>query len=161
MFGRLVQCRTGHAYAGEFRRQFFPEESVDCACGEDLQTCEHIPRTCTRYTSHRGSLQDENRKIALLELRGTPQRNCLLQDSDAFTFTGENFIPKNTPPFMNQTRVAQYTYRLIKSYFVCIAHLEKFLLGSTSTPTMMVNLMRSGSRQTDAQGTVFSQTHVA
>ena len=36
VFGRLVQCRTGYAYMGEFRKQFFPEKNVDCECGEEL-----------------------------------------------------------------------------------------------------------------------------
>jgi len=46
VFGHLVQCCTSHAYTGEFRRQFFPKKSIDCECGETLQTCEHIIRTC-------------------------------------------------------------------------------------------------------------------
>ena len=100
MFGRLVQCRTGHAYTGEFFRQFFPGESVNCACGEDLQTYEHILRMCTRYTGHRGSLQDENREIALPELLGTLKGiaalTAFLQDSGAFTFAGEKYTLKNT-----------------------------------------------------------------
>ena len=161
MFGRLVQCRTGHAYAGEFRKQFFPGESVDCACGEDPQTREHILRTCTRYTSHWGSLQDENRKIALLELRGTPKGIASSKTRAHSRSPERTSFPKTSLLLLNQTRVAQYTYRSIKSYFVCIAHLEKFLLGSTSTPPavrMMVNLLRY---QTHTRGTVLMQTHIA
>ena len=140
--------------------QFFPGESVDCACGEDLQTREHILRTCTRYTSHRGSLQDENRKIALLELRGTPKG--IASKTRAHSCSPERTsFPKTSLLLLNQTRVAQYTYRSIKSYFVCIAHLEKFLLGSTSTlpaVRMMVNLLRY---QTHTRRTVLMQTHIA
>ena len=103
VLGRLVQCRTGHAYTGEFRRQFFLGESVNCACGEDLQTREHILRMCTSYTGHRGSLRDENHEIALPELPGTPKAiaalTAFLQDSGAFTFAGEEYTPKNTPLF--------------------------------------------------------------
>ena len=60
---------------------------------------------CTRYTGHRarGSLQDENREIALPELLGTPKGiaalTAFLQGSGAFTFTGEKYTPKNTPFF--------------------------------------------------------------
>ena len=81
----------------------FPGESVNCACGEDLQTREHIPRMCTRYTGHRGSLRDENREIAFPELLGAPKGiaafTAFLQDSGAFTFTGEEYTPKSTPLF--------------------------------------------------------------
>ncbi|KAJ3911150.1 hypothetical protein F5877DRAFT_27701, partial [Lentinula edodes] len=44
LFGRLMQCpsRTGHAYIGEYYSQFVPNENVNCPCGEELQTCEHI-----------------------------------------------------------------------------------------------------------------------
>jgi hypothetical protein len=103
VFGRLIQCRTGHAYTGEFRRQFFPEKSVACECGETLQTREHILRTCTRYTNHRESLQSEEREIPLPELLGTPKGIAalteFLKDSGAFTFTGERYIPKDAPTF--------------------------------------------------------------
>jgi hypothetical protein len=75
VFGRLVQCRTCHAYTGEFRRQFFPKESTSCACGENLQTREHILRLCPRYTNHRGCLQDEDRGVALPELLGIPKES--------------------------------------------------------------------------------------
>jgi len=42
VFGCLVQCQTGHMYTGEFCKQFFPEKSTNCKCGEDLKTHEHI-----------------------------------------------------------------------------------------------------------------------
>lgn len=90
-------------HRARLHRQFFPGESINCACGEDLQTREHILRMCTRYTGQRGSLRDENREIALPELPGTPKGiaalTAFLQDSGAFTFTGEEYTPKNTPLF--------------------------------------------------------------
>lgn len=30
LYGRVVQCRTGHAYTGEFRRRFAPGEPTKC-----------------------------------------------------------------------------------------------------------------------------------
>jgi len=103
VFGHLIQCRTGHAYIGEFHKQFFPKKSVACECDENLQTHEHILRSCTRYTDHWGSLQDENREIALPELLGTPKGITalteFLKDSGAFTFTREKHMPKDAPTF--------------------------------------------------------------
>ena len=75
----------------EFRKQFFPEKSVNCECGKPLQTREHIIRTCARYEGQQGKL----REVALHELLGTPKGIAALtefiKDPDAFTFTGEKY----------------------------------------------------------------------
>jgi len=106
VFGLLIWCRTGQAYIGEFRRQFFPEKSVECKCGETLQTCEHILRTCARYTDHQENLQNEDREITLPELLGTPKGitalTKFLKESGAFTFTRERYMPKITPTFEDE-----------------------------------------------------------
>lgn len=106
VFGRLIQCRTGHAYTGEFRRQFFPEKSTNCECGEDLQTREHIIRECNRYEEQRKKLRKHNRDLALPELLGTPKGIAALaefiRDSGAFTFTGEKYTPKDLPSFHDE-----------------------------------------------------------
>ena len=44
VFSCLVQCHTGHAYMGEFWKQFFPGEDIACVCRENLQTCKCIIR---------------------------------------------------------------------------------------------------------------------
>ena len=64
VFGRLVQCRTSHAYTGEFRKQFFLEKSVNCECGETLQTHENIIRTCAQYEIQRAKLRDKHPELA-------------------------------------------------------------------------------------------------
>ena len=106
VFGRLVQCRTGHAYTGEFRKQFFPEKSVDCECGEELQTREHIIRACDRYEAQRTKLRTEYRELALPELLGTPKGIAALSEfirgSGAFTFTGERYTPRDLPTFFEE-----------------------------------------------------------
>ena len=74
VFGRLVQCRmAGHAYTGEFHKQFFPQKSVSCDCGETFQTREDIIRGCTWYENHLASLRDKHRELTLPELLGTPK----------------------------------------------------------------------------------------
>lgn len=106
VFGRLVQCRTGHTYTGEFRKQFLPEKSVDCECGEALQTRELIIRTCNRYKGQRTKLQKKYRELALPELLETPKGIVALsefiRDSGAFTFTGEKYTPKDLPTFFEE-----------------------------------------------------------
>jgi len=103
VFGHLMQCCTGHAYTGEFRRQFFPEKHIACKCGETLQTHKHILRSCTCYTNHQESLQNEDGEIALPELLGTPKGIAaltkFLKESGTFTFTGEKYLPKDAPTF--------------------------------------------------------------
>jgi hypothetical protein len=44
VYGRIVQCRTGHAFMGEYYAKFVPTESVRCRCGERFQTRAHILR---------------------------------------------------------------------------------------------------------------------
>lgn len=106
IFGRLVQCRTGHAYTGEFRRQFFPEKSTNCECGVDPQSREHIIRDCARYEDQRDKLREFNRDLALPELLGTPKGIAalteFLRDSGAFTFTGTKYTPKGLPSFLDE-----------------------------------------------------------
>ena len=87
VFGRLVQCRTSHAYTGEFRKQFFLEKSVNCECGETLQTHEH----CARYEIQRAKLREHTVYWQLSELSRTRR---IHQRPGAFTFMGE----KNTSP---------------------------------------------------------------
>jgi ribonuclease HI len=36
LFGRTVQCRSGHGYTGEFRREFKLEGPYSCPCSEPL-----------------------------------------------------------------------------------------------------------------------------
>jgi hypothetical protein len=78
LFGRLVQCRTGHAYTGEFRRSFIPhtDEPITgtCPCdNETLQTREHILRECSRYTQHRNILRKTSQSLTLTDILGTKE----------------------------------------------------------------------------------------
>lgn len=49
VYGRLVQCRTGHAFIGEYYAKFVPLERVNCQCGDAFQTREHLLRECGTY----------------------------------------------------------------------------------------------------------------
>ena len=106
VFGRLIQCRTRHAYTGEYRKQFLPDKSTNCECGEPLQTREHIIRSCTRYENHRAKLQDDQCELALPELLGSPKGIAtlteIIKESGAFSFTGEKYTPKGLPSFLEE-----------------------------------------------------------
>lgn len=52
--GRVLQCRTGHGYMGEYYSQFVPSQNVDCHCGETFQTRKYIIRECPLYEEQRG-----------------------------------------------------------------------------------------------------------
>ncbi|KAF8829680.1 hypothetical protein HHX47_DHR2000357, partial [Lentinula edodes] len=92
LFGRLMQCRTGHAYTGEYYSQFVPNENVNCPCGEELQTREHILRACPKYRDHRYILQKASDDICLKDILGTSKGiealTEFLDESGAFTRTG-------------------------------------------------------------------------
>jgi hypothetical protein len=57
----VVQCRTGHGHLGEYYSRFVPSESVDCPCGEPVQTREHIICECPKHEDHRHILRTASR----------------------------------------------------------------------------------------------------
>ncbi|KAJ3850085.1 hypothetical protein EV368DRAFT_46013 [Lentinula lateritia] len=93
-----MQCRTGHAFLGEYYSQFVPNKNIDCPCGEELQTREHILRACPRYVDHRHTLQKASEDICLKDILGTSEGiealTEFLDESGAFTRTGR---PQTTP----------------------------------------------------------------
>jgi ribonuclease HI len=101
LFGRLLQCRTGHNYSGEYYAKFVPSENINCPCGEPLQTREHILRECPRYTAHRQILRDTSPRLFLPTLLGSKEgikaTASFLERSGAFTKTG-NPRPQPKPP---------------------------------------------------------------
>jgi len=103
VWGRVMQCRTGHAYTGEFRHRFFPSENIDCPCGEYIETREHILRDCPRYEAHRHHLQAVSRDISMPEILGTAEGVEALvnfvRSSGAFTRTGIIWKPPDPPVF--------------------------------------------------------------
>ncbi|KAF8124842.1 hypothetical protein K438DRAFT_1649259, partial [Mycena galopus ATCC 62051] len=70
VYGRLVQCRTGHAFIGDYAK-FVPMERIGCQCGERFQTREHILRECENYAQHRDLLRDASPELSLPEILGT------------------------------------------------------------------------------------------
>jgi hypothetical protein len=104
IFGRVVQCRTGHAYTGEFRHIFLPHSADTTACPCDDETLEsrnHILRECPRYETHRDILREASRSLALSTILGTPEGVAalakFLKKSGAFTRTG-SIIQTPTAP---------------------------------------------------------------
>ena len=53
LFRRLLQCRTGHGYMGEYYQRFVPSANPACPCGETTQTREHIIQSCPTYGEYR------------------------------------------------------------------------------------------------------------
>jgi ribonuclease HI len=105
-YGRLIQCRTGHAYTGEFRRSFIPlsPDPSSCPCDNELlETRTHILRDCPRYAQHRNILVKASRGLSLTVLLGSKKGITALADfltkSGAFSRTG-NTIVKPLPPLL-------------------------------------------------------------
>jgi ribonuclease HI len=74
IFGRVLQCRTGHAFTGEFRQAFLPlsPEPNTCPCNNStMETRNHILRDCPRYNEHRNILIKASKYISLPEVLGT------------------------------------------------------------------------------------------
>ncbi|KAJ7048584.1 hypothetical protein C8F01DRAFT_1004247 [Mycena amicta] len=106
VFGRLVQCRTGHCFTGEYYARFVPSEDVDCPCGEPMQTREHIFCECPRYADHRHLLRKGSPHLSMPELVGTKKGitalSAFLEASGAFTKTGHPRTPQTLPTFDNE-----------------------------------------------------------
>ena len=93
VFGRVLQCRTGHGFTGEYYRIHVPTEPDDCPCGSPFQTRQHIPQDCPRYDEARHILRDVSEHIDLPTILGTEKGIAALAEfitkSGAFTKTGE------------------------------------------------------------------------
>jgi ribonuclease HI len=111
VFGRLIQCRTGHGFLGEYYKQFVPDENVDCPCGEPFQTREHILRDCPKYQTHRHILEEVSRDISLPEILGTEKGIealiDFLEESGAFTKTGKPTPKPREPSFDEEPNPAE------------------------------------------------------
>ncbi|KAF7330237.1 RnaseH domain transposon factor [Mycena venus] len=103
VFGRVTQCRIGHCFSGEYYSRFVPSENVNCPCGEEFQTREHILRVCPRYEDQRHILRSVSRDISLPEILGTKDGITalakFLEESGAFTKTGTPRRPQELPLF--------------------------------------------------------------
>ncbi|KAK0238412.1 hypothetical protein EDD85DRAFT_768559, partial [Armillaria nabsnona] len=81
---------------------FFPSENVDCPCGDAFQTREHI-RECPLYETQRGELRKASRSLYLPDILSTKEGiealGQFIEDSEAFTRSGEPRVPKVAPEF--------------------------------------------------------------
>ncbi|KAI0916052.1 hypothetical protein AcV5_010469 [Taiwanofungus camphoratus] len=93
VYGRLVQCRTGHGFLGEYYDQFVPSETVECPCGAKRQTRQHILQHCPRYKRYRHILRKTSETIELPIILGTQEGiealGWFIKASGAMTKSGE------------------------------------------------------------------------
>ena len=108
-FGRLLQCRTGHAYTEEFRQSFIrlSADPTTCPCdGDILETRNHILRDCPRYHRHRKLLAKASRGLSLASLLGTKLGIAALSEflikSGAFSRTGTPVASPTIPLFESE-----------------------------------------------------------
>lgn len=111
VFGRLIQCRTNHAYTGEFRKRFFPNESRECLCGAELQTREHIIRECKLYNGKRNLMIQISRDIWLPMILGfepgIQALTAFLATSGAFTRDGKERGQMVLPEYKDEPEVKE------------------------------------------------------
>ena len=110
-FGRLIQCRMGHSYTGEFWQSFLPlsPDPSSCPCDNDiLETRTHIIRECPRYNHHRKILVKASNSLHLPTLLGTKVGITALSEfllkSGAFSRTG-NTLANPPPPLLDNEPV--------------------------------------------------------
>ena len=108
-FGRLVQCRTGHAYTGEFRQTFLPLSPDPNTCPCDNETPEsrnHVLTECPRYNEYRKILTKASKHLSLPVILGTRKGIKalaeFLQKSGAFSRTGTLIAASQAPSLENK-----------------------------------------------------------
>ncbi|EIW74102.1 hypothetical protein CONPUDRAFT_160359, partial [Coniophora puteana RWD-64-598 SS2] len=88
IYGRMLQCRTGHCFAGEYYADFVPSERMACPCGARRQSRQHIICECPQYENARRHLQKPNVELSLTDVLGTKKGlqalALFLRDTDAF-----------------------------------------------------------------------------
>ncbi|KIK22550.1 hypothetical protein PISMIDRAFT_59211, partial [Pisolithus microcarpus 441] len=67
-YGRLLQCRTRHAFLGEYHSTFVPTEDPSCPCGEPIQTRQHIITSCPTFENHRNILRTASEGLVISDL---------------------------------------------------------------------------------------------
>ncbi|EIW81852.1 hypothetical protein CONPUDRAFT_102575, partial [Coniophora puteana RWD-64-598 SS2] len=71
IYGRMLQIRTGHCFAGEYYASFVPSEPRSCPCGAPYQTRSHILEHCPINDHARHLLHEPGKDIALTDVLGT------------------------------------------------------------------------------------------
>ncbi|KAL1672247.1 RnaseH domain, transposon factor [Schizophyllum commune] len=88
LYGRVLQCRAGHGFLGEYYNDFVPSENIDCPY-------------CPLCEEHRHILRDVPEDISLAEILGTPKGidalARFLRKSGAFTKTGHPRVGPHAP----------------------------------------------------------------
>ena len=101
VFSRLTQCRTKHAFLGEYYARFVPDKTVRCTCGTRFQTREHVIKECPKYEEHRHILKGADNQMELGVLLGTKKgleaMAKFLAKTGAFSKTGNNRETKAKP----------------------------------------------------------------
>lgn len=71
-YARVLQCRTGHAFTGEYNRAINkPDRGLACVCGAPLQTRDHLLAHCPELERYRGALRDVSPQLDVAHLLGT------------------------------------------------------------------------------------------
>jgi hypothetical protein len=94
LFGLVLQCRTGHAFMGEYYvRHNISDEPAGCSCGAMLQTRDHILMECARYAQWRHLLEEQSPTLSITAILGTEAGiralSAFIARSGAFTKVGD------------------------------------------------------------------------
>ncbi|ELU36392.1 COG4 transport domain-containing protein [Rhizoctonia solani AG-1 IA] len=68
---RLIQVIMGHAFFGEYRERFRPNDDPSCPCGAPRQTLDHVLRACPSFDLARHTLREVSGPMLSSTLFGT------------------------------------------------------------------------------------------
>lgn len=96
LYALVTQCRTGHAFMGEYYDHRVPDNDVDCPCGHHYQSCAHILQDCILYEQHRNLLLAVSPTLdvhtILSTIKGIRALAKFISRTGAFTKTGDQAL---------------------------------------------------------------------
>ena len=104
IYGRLIQCRAGHAFMGEYYNKHVPTEDRTCPCGDPLQSRDHILTACPTYENQRQALKDASEDLVTSDILGTKEGIEVLVQFLRATNAFKKHRPPTPPKYPHRSR---------------------------------------------------------
>ncbi|KAF8761872.1 Reverse transcriptase (RNA-dependent DNA polymerase) [Rhizoctonia solani] len=112
---RLIQVIMGHAFLGEYRERFRPDDDPSCPCGAPRQTLDHVLQACPSFNLARHTLREVSGPMLSSTLFGTTP-DCELSPNSSTQRMHSNYelppprclLPMAAPPHADPFSLCTY-----------------------------------------------------